>query len=106
MNVLIVAIVAALILCIFLSRNKELVENWRDAPRWYSTWAFASIATIQGSVLAFITEKQLAAPVLLYPSLTWGEASQAVVAFLAVTGGVARLLSQKKTAAAPEAEQP
>lgn len=105
MSVLIASLIAALVLCVFLSRNKELVENWRDAPRWYSTWAFASIATIQGSVLAFITEKQLAAPVLLYPSLTWGEASQAVVAFLAVTGGVARLISQKKTPTEPATGQ-
>lgn len=78
----------------------KLVENWRDAPRWYSTWAFASIATIQGSVLAFITPEQLAAPVLFYPSWTWGAASQAVVAFLAVTGGIGRLISQTPKAEA------
>lgn len=77
-----------------------LISNWRDAPRWYSTWAFASIATIQASVLAFITPEQLAAPILFYPSWTWGAASQAVVAFLAVTGGIGRLISQE-----PKAEQ-
>lgn len=96
MSILIASLVAALLLCVFLSRNKGLVDNWREAPRWYSTWAFTSIATIQGSMLAFITPEQLAAPVLFYPSLTWGAASQAVVAFLAVTGGVARLISQPK----------
>lgn len=78
----------------------KLIDNWRDAPRWYSTWAFASIATIQASVLAFITPEQLAAPILFYPSWTWGAASQAVVAFLAVTGGIGRLISQE-----PKAEQ-
>lgn len=78
----------------------KLIENWRDAPRWYSTWAFASIATIQASVLAFLTSEQLAAPILFMPSWTWGSATQAVVAFLAVTGGVGRLISQ-----APKVEE-
>lgn len=72
----------------------RLVEDWKRAWRWYSTWAFASIATIQGSVLAFITPEQLAAPILFYPAWTWGAASQAVVAFLAVSGGIGRLISQ------------
>lgn len=72
----------------------KLIENWRDAPRWYSTWAFASIATIQASVLAFLSSEQLAAPILFYPAWTWGAAAQAVVAFLAVTGGIGRLISQ------------
>lgn len=72
----------------------QLIENWRDAPRWYSTWAFASIATIQASVLAFLTPEQLGAAILFYPSMTWGGATQAVVAFLAVTGGLGRLIAQ------------
>lgn len=72
----------------------KLLENWRDAWKWYSIWSFASIATIQGSVLAFLTADQLAAPILFMPSWTWGSAVQAVVAFLAVTGGVGRLISQ------------
>lgn len=72
----------------------KLVENWRQWWRWYSTWAFASIATIQASVLAFLSSEQLAAPILFYPAWTWGQAAQAVVAFLAVTGGVGRLISQ------------
>lgn len=74
----------------------KLIENWRDAPRWYSTWAFASIATIQGSVLAFITPEQLEAAILFYPSMTWAALVQAVVAFLAVTGGIGRLIYQPK----------
>jgi hypothetical protein len=71
-----------------------LIKNWRDAWKWYSTWAFASIATIQTSVLVFVTPAQLAAPVLFYPTWTWEMASQAVIAFLAVTGGIGRLISQ------------
>lgn len=72
----------------------KLIENWKNAWRWYSTWAFASIATIQASVLAFITPAQLDSAVLFYPSMTWGAVAQAVTAFLAVTGGVGRLISQ------------
>lgn len=78
----------------------KLIDNWRQAPRWYSTWAFASIATIQGYIIAFLTAEQLQAPILFYPSWTWGMATQAVVAFLAVTGGVGRLISQE-----PKVEQ-
>lgn len=72
----------------------KLIDNWRDWPKFYSTWAFASIATIQGSMLAFITPEQLQAAILFYPSLTWGGLSQSVVAFLAVTGGIGRLIAQ------------
>lgn len=72
----------------------KLVDDWREAPRWYSTWAFGSIATIQGSILAFVTQEQLAAPILFYPEWTWGMLSQAVVAFLAVTGGIGRMIYQ------------
>lgn len=72
----------------------RLIDNWREAPRWYSTWAFAAIATIQGSVLAFLTPAQLDAFVLFYPTLTWGELVQALVAFLAITGGIGRLIYQ------------
>lgn len=72
----------------------KLINDWRQAPKFYSTWAFASIATIQASVLTFITPEQLTAPILFYPSWTWGAAAQAVVAFLAVTGGIGRLISQ------------
>lgn len=78
----------------------QLIENWRDAPRWYSTWAFASIATIQGSVLAFIAPEQLTAAVLFCPAMTWGGAVQAVIAFLAVTGGIGRLVAQPVQAGA------
>jgi hypothetical protein len=72
----------------------KLVDDWRDAPRMYSVWAFAAIATLQGSVIGFITPEQLAAPVLFFPAWTWGSLNQAVVAFLAVTGGIGRLIAQ------------
>ena len=72
----------------------KLIDDWRDAPRMYSMWAFASIATIQGSVLAFVTAEQLAARILFAPAWTYAEAVQAVVAFLAISGGIGRLLSQ------------
>lgn len=72
----------------------KLVEDWKQWWRWYSMWAFASIGTIQTSVLVFLTEEQLAAPILFYPTWTWGTLAQAVVAFLAVTGGIGRLIYQ------------
>lgn len=73
----------------------KLIENWRDWPRMYSQRAFATIVLVQGSVLAFLTPEQLAAPVLFYPALTWGAAIQGFIALLAVTGFIGRLLSQE-----------
>lgn len=72
----------------------KLIDNWKQAPRMYSIWAFTSIATLQGSVMTFITQEQLQAPILLYPSLTYGTALQAVITFLAVTGGIGRMIAQ------------
>jgi 4-hydroxybenzoate polyprenyltransferase len=68
------------------------IPDWRKAPRLYSIWALASIASIQGSVLSFLTPMQLAA--MAFSGWTWGEVAQGVVAFLAVTGGIGRLLTQ------------
>lgn len=79
----------------------KLIDDWKQAPRMYSIWAFTSIATLQGSVMAFITQEQLQAPILLYPSMTYGTALQAVIAFLAVTGGIGRMIAQP---VAPEAK--
>lgn len=72
----------------------SLIDNWRDWPKFYSTWAFGSIATIQGYLLAFISPEQLLSPILFYPSMTWGGLSQSVVAALAVTGSIARIIAQ------------
>lgn len=77
----------------------RLIDNWRQWPRMYSQWAFTTIAGIQGSVLAFMTKDQLDAPVLFYPSLTWGAAVAAVTTALAVSGFVGRLIAQDIPAA-------
>ena len=74
--------------------NIRLVDDWRESVRWISMWCFASIATIQGSVMGFITTEQLSAPILFYPEWTWATLNQAVIAALAVLGGVGRLISQ------------
>jgi hypothetical protein len=70
----------------------KIINNWRQAPRWYSVWALAAITTIQGSVLAFLTPAQLDSMAL--NGWTWGELLQSAVAFLAVTGGIGRLITQ------------
>lgn len=72
----------------------KLVPNWRESVKWFSMWCFASIATIQGSVMGFITPEQLAAQILFYPDWTWATLNQAVIAALAVLGGLGRLISQ------------
>lgn len=79
----------------------KLINNWRDAPRMYSMWAFGAIATIQGTVLTFITSEQLAARILFAPTWTYADAVQAVVAFLAVSGGIGRLIAQEPATAKP-----
>jgi hypothetical protein len=73
----------------------KFIPELRQAWRLYSVWAFAAITTIQGSVLAFLTPAQLAAIVTGLPGWTWGELLQSVVAFLAVTGGIGRLIAQE-----------
>lgn len=71
----------------------KLIENWRQAPLMYSVQALAAIAAIQGAA-AYLSAEQLAAPVLFWPSVTWGGAIQSITAFLGVTGSVARLIAQ------------
>jgi hypothetical protein len=73
----------------------KLIDNWRQAPRMYSVWALSGIATIQGSVLTFLTPEQLATIVTGLPGWTWGEVLQSAVAFLSVTGGIGRLITQE-----------
>jgi len=70
----------------------KLIPDWRAAPRMYSIWALSGIATIQGSVLAFLTPAQLES--IAFTGWTWGELLQSAVAFLAITGGIGRLVSQ------------
>lgn len=72
----------------------KLVENWRDAPRWYSVWAAGAVVTI-GGVGAYLTPEMLAAPIFFLPDWTWGKALSSITAFLGVTGLVGRLISQE-----------
>ena len=74
----------------------KLVEDWRDFWKWYSTWALTTIGGIQTYVLTYATPEQLAAPILFYPSMTWGQGVASLTTFLAVTGFIGRLISQKK----------
>jgi hypothetical protein len=73
----------------------KIIDDWRQAPRWYSVWALAAITTIQGSMLAFLSPEQLATIVTGLPGWTYGELLQSTVAFLAVTGGIGRLVTQE-----------
>jgi hypothetical protein len=70
----------------------KLIPDWRRAPRMYSIWALSAIATIQGSVLAFLSPAQIDSIAL--NGWAWGEVLQGMVAFLAVTGGIGRLIAQ------------
>lgn len=77
----------------------KLIDNWRDAWRWYSMWAFSAISIISGGsgVLVHLTPAMLGAKVLFMPTWTWAEVVASIIAFLAVTGGIGRLISQKPT---------
>ena len=79
----------------------KLISNWRSAPRMYSVQALACITTVQAA-LAYLSPEQLAAPMPLYPALTWAAAAQALTAFLGVTGTLARLIAQDL----PEQKEP
>lgn len=72
----------------------KLVDDWRNWPRMYSQWAFATIGGIQASVLAFVSPEILAAPILFFPSMTWAGFISSLTAFLAVSGFVGRLIAQ------------
>lgn len=72
----------------------NLVKNWRDAWKWYSVWALSASTTI-GGITAYLTPASLAAPILFYPSWTWGTLIGAVVAFLGITGLIGRVISQE-----------
>jgi len=75
----------------------KLVEDWRRAWRWYSMWAFSAISIISGGsgILVHLTPTMLGAKVLFMPTWTWAEVVASVIAFLAITGGIGRLISQK-----------
>lgn len=71
----------------------HLIHDWRRWPRMYSQWAFTTIASVQGSVLVFVTPEQLAAPALLLPG-SWGDVLASATAALAVSGFIGRLIAQ------------
>lgn len=71
----------------------KLVSNWRQWPRMYSQWAAAAIVAFHGSVMAYLTPEQLAAPMFLF-DYTWGQVVSGATALLAVSGFVGRLISQ------------
>lgn len=73
----------------------KLIPDWRRAPRMYSIWALAAIATIQGSVMAFLSPAHLGALVAGLPGWTYGDLLHSVVAFLAITGGIGRIITQE-----------
>lgn len=77
----------------------KLIDNWRQWPKMYSTWAFGSIATIQGAA-AFLSAEILAAHVLFAPvHVTWATLISSATAFLAISGAIGRLIAQDQLAA-------
>ena len=70
----------------------QLIDNWRQWPKMYSTWAFGSIATIQAAT-AFIAADVLAARVP-FIDYTWQGLISSATAFLAISGMVGRLVAQ------------
>jgi hypothetical protein len=70
----------------------KLIPDWRQAPRMYSIWALSAIATIQGSVLAFLTPAQLDS--IAFNGWALSDLLHGSVAFLAITGGIGRLIAQ------------
>ena len=92
----VLAVAIAFALVRRLIQRKGLVGDWRKSIRWYSNWCFATIASIQTSVLVFVTQDQLQAKLLFYPTWTWGELVQAAIATLAVAGFILRNISQEK----------
>lgn len=72
----------------------KLIDNWRDAPRWYSMWAAAAVVTL-GGISTYLTPEMLNATVLFFPDWTWGKALSSLTAFIGITGLVGRLVSQE-----------
>lgn len=72
----------------------KLVENWKEAWKWYSVWAASAVVTI-GGVGAYLTPEMLAAAVVFLPDWTWGKVLSSITAFLGVTALIGRLISQE-----------
>lgn len=71
----------------------KLVDDWKDAWRWYSVWAASAVITI-GGIGQYLTPEMLAAPVLFWDDWTWQKVLSSLTAFFGVTGLVGRLISQ------------
>lgn len=71
----------------------KLVEDWREAPKWYSVWAAAVVTTIGGFGM-YLTPEMLGAPILFAPEWTYGKLLTALTAFFGVTGLIGRLIAQ------------
>ena len=81
----------------------KLVDNRKDAWRWYSVWAASAVITI-GGIGQYLTPEMLEAPVLFWPDWTYQRVLSALTAFFGVTGLIGRLVSQPPKVK-PEAEQ-
>ena len=77
----------------------KLVDNWKEAPRWYSMWAASAVVTL-GGIGAYLTPEMLTAPVLFLDGWTYQKVLSALTAFFGVTGLIGRLISQ-----APKVEE-
>lgn len=73
-----------------------LVENWRDAWKWYSVWSAGAVVTL-GGIGSYLTPEMLAATVVFFPDWTWAKVLSSVTAFFGVTGLLGRLISQSPT---------
>lgn len=71
----------------------KLIDNWKDAWKWYSVWAASAVVSI-GGIGAYLTPEMIAAPVLFFPDWTWGKVLSSLTAFFGVTGIIGRLVSQ------------
>ena len=84
----------------------RLIEDWRQWPRFYSTWAFGSIATIQGGA-AFLSAEIIVMHVPLAPMhVTWATLISSVTAFLAISGAIGRILAQSPAPAVEKEPEP
>lgn len=71
----------------------RIIENWREAPKWYSMWAAAAVVTV-GGFGTYLTPDMLAATVPFFPDWTWQKVLSSTTAFLGVTGLIGRLIYQ------------
>lgn len=71
----------------------KLVDNWKEAWKWYSVWSAGAVVTL-GGIGSYLTPEMLAAAVVFFPDWTWAKVLSSVTAFFGVTGLLGRLISQ------------